>query len=302
MIHFDQGNTLHLLLGNLFDYAGMFPPAARSFEGALQETCSLAGTLKRPWMVASDIVLDTEHAHRLRGVNLGAYSARNPFRVCVLATEDSERVRDEATQLLKKEPPVTISSLEVKTSPQSLGETLEQYGSFCASHGILLCVEPNLSVDGWRDDLRATIKTLRAAPFRPALKCRLTGPTGISPERFAAAIIAANEGGVPLKVTGGLHHPIVEPERYPFPMGFLNVSVGVMLHRCLGEKMSAKTLEAILINQDAKAFSFGERLGFKDLSISIKELGTAKASGHFSIGSCSLHEPDEDLSRIFPSV
>jgi hypothetical protein len=66
--------------------------------------------------------------------------------------------------------------------------------------------------------------------------------------------------------------------------------------------MSAKTLEAILINQDAKAFSFGERLGFKDLSISIKELGTAKASGHFSIGSCSLHEPDEDLSRIFPSV
>lgn len=302
MIHFDQGNSLHLLLANLFDYAGMFPPAARSFEAALQETCSLAGALNRPWMVASDIVLDTEHAHKLRGVNLGAYSARNPFRVCVLATEDSERVREEATQLLKKEPPVTISSFEIKTSPSSLGETLEQYGSFCASRDILLCLEPNLSVDGWRDDLTATINTLRSSPFHPGLKCRLTGPTGISAERFAAAIIGANEGGIPLKVTGGLHHPIVEPTRYPFPMGFLNVSVGVMLHRCLGDKISAKALEEILTNQDARAFSFGERLGFKDLSVSINELGTAKAKNHFSVGSCSLHEPDEDLSRIFPSV
>jgi|LauGreDrversion4_2_1035121.scaffolds.fasta_scaffold25433_2 hypothetical protein len=301
MIHFDQGNSLHLLLANLFDYAGMFPPAARSFEAALRESCSLGGTLNRPWMVASDIVLDTEHAHKLRGVNLGAYSARNPFRVCVLATEDPERVREEAVQLLRKEPPVTISSLEIKVSPNTLTETLEQYGPFCASHGILLCVEPNLSVDGWRDDLAATISALRSPLFHPALKCRLTGPTGISADRFAAAIIAANDGGVPLKVTGGLHHPIVEPERYPFPMGFLNVSVGVLLHRCLKDKVSAKLLEEILTNQDAKAFSFGERLGFKDVTISLKELETAKAMGHFSIGSCSLHEPDEDLSRIFPS-
>lgn len=299
MIYFDQGNSLHHLLANLFDYAGMFPPAARSFEAALQETCSLAGTLTRPWMVASDIVLDTEHAHKLRGVNLGAYSARNPFRVCVLATEDSERVREEATQLLKKEPPITITSIEIKTSPNSLSETIEQYGSFCASHGILLCVEPNLSVDGWRDDLSGTIRALRASSCHPALKCRLTGPTGISADRFAAAIIAANEGGVPLKVTGGLHHPIVEPERYPFPMGFLNVSVGVMLHRCLGAQLSAKQLEEILTNQHAKAFIFGEQLGYKELRISLAELQRAKGGGHFTIGSCSLHEPDEDLSRLF---
>jgi hypothetical protein len=299
MIHFDQGNSLHLLLANLFDYAGMFPPAALSFETALHETCSLAGTLTRPWMIASDIVLDTEHAHKLCGVNLGAYSARSPFRVCVLATEDSERVREDATSLLRKAPPVIISSIEIKTSIDSLYETLEQYGPFCASHGVLLCVEPNLSVDGWRDDLTAAINALRASPFHPALKCRLTGPTGISAERFTEAIIAANEGGVPLKVTGGLHHPIVEPVRYPFPMGFLNVSVAVMLHRCLGAQLSAKQLEEILTNQDAKAFTFGEQLGYRELRISLAELQRAKRGGHFTIGSCSLHEPDEDLSRVF---
>ena len=295
----DQGNSLHILLASLFDYAGMFPPASRSFEAALKETSSLENKLSRPWMVASDIVLDTEHAHKLRGVNLGQYSARNPFRVCVLATEDSQRVLDEVSHLLRKEPSVVVTSIEVKASPDAMTETLEQYGSFCSAHGILLCVEPNLSQETWREDLTATVAALKTSPIRPALKCRLTGPTGIGAERFAAAIIAANECGVPLKVTGGLHHPIVEPERYPFPMGFLNVSVGVMLHRHLGKRVSPKTLEEILTNQDPKAFSFGEQLGYKELRISLADLQRAKSKGHFTIGSCSLHEPDEDLSRVF---
>jgi hypothetical protein len=250
-------------------------------------------------MIASDIVLDTEHAHKLRGVNLGAYGSRNPFRVCLLATEDSQRVIDGASHLLRKEPPVVVTSIEVKASPDAINETLEQYGLFCSSHTVLLCVEPNLSVETWREDLNATMMALKRSPLHPALKCRLTGPTGISVERFAAAIIVANEGGVPLKVTGGLHHPIVEPGRYPFPMGFLNVTVGVMLSRHLGKQVSSNTLEEILSNQDPKAFTFGGELGYKELRISVADLEEAKNRAHFTIGSCSLHEPDEDLSRVF---
>lgn len=295
---YHQGNSLHVLLAKLFDYAGMFPPASRPFEAALKETSSLESTLSRPWMVASDIVLDTEHAHKLRGVNLGEYATRNPFRVCVLATEDSQRVLDEVTHLLRKEPAVVVTSIEVKASPDAVAETLEQYGGFCSSHDILLCVEPNLSVDTWREDLNATVAALKTSSLHPALKCRLTGPTGIGAERFATAIIAANESRVPLKVTGGLHHPIVEPDRYPFPMGFLNASVGVMLHRHLEKRVSPKTLQEILTNQDPKAFTFGEELGYKELRISVADLQEARNRGHFTIGSCSLHEPDEDLSRV----
>ncbi len=291
---YHHGNSLHVLLAKLFDYSGMFPPASRSFDAALKETTALENTLSRPWMVASDIVLDTEHAHKLRGVNLGEYATRNPFCVCILATEDSQRVLDDVSHLLRKEPPVVATSIEVKASPETIAETVEQYGAFWSSHGILLCVEPNLSVVTWRDELNASVAALKASPIRPALKCRLTGPTGISAERFAAAIIAANESGVPLKVTGGLHHPIVEPGRYPFPMGFLNVSVGVMLHRHLGKQVSHK----VLTNQDPKALTFGEQLGYKELRISLADLQRAKSKGHFTIGSCSLHEPDEDLSRV----
>ncbi|MEY4669115.1 MAG: hypothetical protein RL518_1814 [Pseudomonadota bacterium] len=299
---FNQHNSLHIILSRLFDYAGMFPPAARSFEAALQESSSFERTLTRPWMVASDIVLDTEHVHKLQGVNVGAYAARNPFRVCMLATEDPERVVEEATQLLGKEPPIVITSLEVKTLPGALAETLGHYEPFCASHGILLCIEPNLSGDTWREELAATITFLAQCPLHPALKCRLTGPTAITAERFAAASIAANDSGVPLKVTGGLHHPIVEPDRYPFPMGFLNVGVGVLLHRHLGRRVSPELLTEIFTNQDPKAFTFGSQLAYKDMSISIADLQESKARSHFTIGSCSLHEPDMDLSRLFPAA
>jgi hypothetical protein len=227
------------------------------------------------------------------------YAARTPFRVCLLATDDPDRVIHEATHLLRKEPTIEITSLEIKTSPELLDETLEQYGTFASSHGILLCLEPNLSHDEWREALHTTIDTLRRTPIRPALKCRLTGPTGISSDRFAAAITAANEHGIPLKVTGGLHHPIVEPDRYPFPMGFLNVSVAVMLHRQLGDTISDSMLEEILTNKDPRAFTFDEYLGYKDLRISISELRSVKERSHFTIGSCSIHEPDADLSRLF---
>ncbi|MEN9845542.1 MAG: hypothetical protein RIS36_689 [Pseudomonadota bacterium] len=298
----DQENSLHILLASIFDYAGMFPPVSRPFEAAIKEACSLKDTLFRPWMVASDIVLDTEHAHKLRGVNLGEYTTRNPFRVCIIATEDSQRVLDEVSHLVRKEPPVVVSSIEVRASPEEITDILEQYGAFCSLHDILLCVEPNLSVNTWQDALNAAVTGLKASPYPTALKCRLTGPNGIGTGRFTAAIISANESGVPLKVTGGLHHPIVEPERYPFPMGFLNVSVGVMLHRHLGKRISSKTLEEILINQDPKAFTFGDQLGYKELIISLNNLLRAKSKGHFTIGSCSLHEPDADLSRLFGVV
>lgn len=294
-------DSLRVLLTNLFDYAGMFPPASRSFEAALQESSSFPTTLARPWMVSSDIVLDTEHAHKLLGVNLGMYAARTPFRVCLLATEDPDRVMHEAMGLLRREPKIEITSLEVKTSPELLDETLEQYGAFASSHDITLCLEPNLSHEEWREALRTTVDALRISPIRPTLKCRLTGPTGIASDRFAAAITAANEHGIPLKVTGGLHHPIVEPDRYPFPMGFLNVSVAVMLHRHLGDQLSAAALEKILTNQDPRAFTFGEYLGFRDFKISVSELRAVKERGHFAIGSCSIHEPDRDLSRLFPA-
>lgn len=295
----ESNNTLRIILDRIFDYAGMFPPASRSFESALQESSSFRSTLKRPWMVASDLVLDTEHAHKLVGVNLGVYNFTYPVRVCLLATEDPESVISTALELGRKEPKIEISSLETKASPAAIAETLEHYGRFLSSGSTSLGVEPNLAGDDWENTLASTVQALRASPLRPALKCRLTGSTGITPDRFASALIAATDAGVPLKVTGGLHHPIVERERYGFPMGFLNVACAVMLRRVLGTRVSHAALLELLTNEDPATFEFGDTLHFKKLTLSAAELRHAKGSASFTIGSCSLHEPDQDLTRLF---
>lgn len=292
-------HTLRILLDKLFDYAGMFPPASRSFEAALKESSSFSTTLKRPWMVASDIVLDTEHAHKLLGVNLGVYPFEYPLKVCLLATEDPTSVISTAIELRRKEPQVEISSLEAKVSPEAMPEALEHYLPFTSTTGTPIALEPNLSGDDWEDTLKRSIGALKASSLRPALKCRLTGPTGISPERFAAAILAVSDAGVPLKVTGGLHHPIVERERYGFPMGFLNVASAVMFRRALGTRLSHTSLVELLTSDDAHAFTFSDVLQYKKISISAAELRHCKGIAHFTIGSCSLHEPDHDLSRLF---
>lgn len=292
-------SALRIILERLFDYAGMFPPASRSFEMALAESGSFGSTLKRPWMVGSDLVLDTEHARKLVAVNLGIYSFKHPVRVCLLATEDSESVISTALELGRKEPKVQISALETKASPEAIPETIDYYRSFISSSGPLLGVEPNLSGEDWESVLHNSVEALAASPLRPAMKCRLTGQTGISAERFASAIIATTDAGLPLKVTGGLHHPIVERERYGFPMGFLNVACGVMFRRALGTRVSRARLVELLTNADPTALELGDYLRFKKLTISSAELRLAKEMAPFAIGSCSLHEPDHDLSRLF---
>ena len=294
-----SSNTLRILLDQIFDYAGMFPPASRPFEAALKESSLFNSSLKRPWMVASDLVLDTEHAHKLAGVNRGIYNFPHPLRVCLLATEDPESVISTAAELTRKEPKVTISSLEAKASPQAIPETLEHYASFIAATGTSLALEPNLSGEDWNDVLKLSISALRASSQRPSLKSRLTGPTGISADRLASVIIATADAGLPLKVTGGLHHPIVEQARYGFPMGFLNVASAVMLRRALGERFSFTSIVELLTNEDAHAFEFGNTLQFKKFNISAAELRHSKSLAPFTIGSCSLNEPDQDLSRLF---
>ena len=82
-------------------------------------------------------------------------------------------------------------------------------------------------------------------------------------------------------------------------MGFLNFASAVMLRRTLGTRISHTILVELLTNDDARAFEFRDSLQFKSLKISAAELRHAKGLAHCTIGSCSLHEPDQDLSRLF---
>lgn len=296
-------DTLTLITTRLFDYAGMFPPAGRSFEDALRESASFPTTLKRPWMLGSDIVLDVEHAEKLLTLNLRSFGITRNLSLCLLATDTPQRCLDIATKLLSKRREdglsVTISSLEAKASMEGLPTIIEHLLPFTQRHSALLALEPDLSTPSWRSALDTTIAAIQGRGI--ALKCRCTGPTGIGPERLARAIVCACDNKLGLKVTGGLHHPIVEPARYNNRFGFLNLATAVALRRARGEQLSEATITSLLVNQEYTALTVGETLGYSDVSASYEEVSQAVKSASFAIGSCSLHEPDADISRLAQS-
>jgi hypothetical protein len=221
--------------------------------------------------------------------------------VCVLATEPVANVITSATTLANTTSGGTsfiIASIEAKGSLETLDTLLAELAPFAQTLNALLAIEFDLSTARWREIMSEGIARIHSSPYRVALKCRATGPTGIGPKRLTAAICLTSDAGLPLKVTGGFHHPIVEPSQHSYPMGFLNLAAAVMFRRVLGRAASEEILSELLTNQLISELTCENGVHFRSLHISHKELAEAKAMAHFSIGSCSLHEPDEDLTRL----
>ena len=297
--------NLAVILERLFDYAGMFPPASLSFEAALAESARFPQTLKRPSIMGADLVLDVTNACNLVGRDLARHSAfTRAISICLLASEDHGRAVSLAEELPAStkgfQSPISVSSIEAKVQPGSGQSTVEGILKTLADRPILLALEPDLSSVDWLDSLHEALEAARSAKGRVALKCRATGPTGIGPARLARALSLAADAGLPFKVTGGFHHPIVEPGIHSYPMGFLNLAAAVLFRRIFGEGLSAERIADMLTNSLITNFSFARGLAYEDLHLDPVQLRHAKASAPFSIGSCSLTEPDQDLARLLP--
>lgn len=308
-------STLELLVDRLFDHSGTFPPASRSLEDALKDAAAFKTDLKRPWMVGTDLVLELKNLQALHTVDLRVFGFAEGRTVSLAvlwaAGSEAELRQDLRWAGLSRRPDAVrlqVSSIECKVSSE-LSADLNKFSGFLSkvrvaigeSSSTLLAIEPDLSGSDWKEALANTILALKAAPNMPpvALKCRCTGPTAVDGEKLAAAIATVCDSKLPFKVTGGLHHPIVERERYKNDLGFLNLAVAVMARRVLGERVTEKILINTLTNDRSDYFDFNGALKFGDLTIEYAELQQAKQLAHFSIGSCSLSEPDDDLNRLY---
>ncbi len=59
------GSVVKQLLGGLFDYTGMFPPAGLDLEAALRCTAAFPRSLGRPYLVGSEAVLPADRLDAL---------------------------------------------------------------------------------------------------------------------------------------------------------------------------------------------------------------------------------------------
>ncbi len=305
MVEYNSSNHLHKLIYKRFDYAGMFPPAALSLDNMLAEASGHATSLSHPWLIGTNLVLDTSNAKRLAHHNLLALPFTSPLTVAVLVTDgvesaiDAAKALDQARSTLR----FRVTSLEAKISPANITEVVKDLTSYTERTGATIALEPDLSTTDWREVLQETVRAISDSPLarQLALKCRCTGPTGIGADKLAVAIASAADARLGFKVTGGFHHPIVEPAVHAYPMGFLNLTSAVYLRRALGPAISESALAELLINSSVTQFSFSEGLACAAASISAQQLDAAIQLAQFSIGSCSIHEPDQDLVRLLAS-
>ncbi|MGB1696826.1 MAG: hypothetical protein ACPHK8_00330 [Thermoplasmatota archaeon] len=284
------------LLRGIFDYAGMFPPAALSFEEALEESARFGG-LDRPFLVGGDMVLMLPEAAKLTPEALkAAQYPRHELLLCLVGIHKGNL--REAIDFAKEDHGIVrVTAIEAATD---LSEDWVSERDELARHGISLYVEPRITDADWPAQEAAVwafVDRLNEGG-RVGLKVRAAGPTALRAATFARIIGEVNARGIPFKATQGLHHPIPE-ERYGNEFGFLGLAMALRLDYALGLS-EAERLDIMLSDEPAD-FVLYDGFGFKAKRAMAQRVTQAMQAVPFSIGSCSLSEPDGDLTRLFDS-
>lgn len=284
------------LLRGLFDYAGMFPPAALSFEGAL-ETSARFGGLYRPFLVNGDMVLTLEEAQKLTPDALKEASyPRHELKLCLVGI-NKDNLQQAIAFASEERGIVQVVAIEAATD---LTEDWTVERDQLAQLGVAFYVEPRVTNADWPSreaEIWNFVDRLNEGGS-VGLKVRAAGPTALSAATFARIIGEVNARNIPFKATQGLHHPIPEP-RYGNEFGFLGLTMALRLDHALG-LTEAERLE-ILLSDEPADFVLYDGFGFKLKRAMAQRVTQAMQAVPFGIGSCSLDEPDQDLTRLFDS-
>lgn len=302
--------TLKAIVDRLFDYSGMFPPEGKSFEAALLDSSQFHKTLKNPRLVNSDIVLGWKYFTQVNDrilVDNGFQGRTSTVNFAVLGNaNDFAEIKSEISALtaFNATPFKTLNlralSYEIKAEVPFISDPrIKDLLLQAASKEIQVALEPDLSKENWKESLAEIIEYINSTNKLFSLKIRGTGPTAIGNDKIATAICAAADNKIHLKATGGMHHPIIEPDRYQNNLGFLNIVVALILRRWLGSSIPESDIISCLNVSDANDFTFDDKLQWDRFAISEDEIKQIKSQFRFTIGSCSLKEPDDDLVRLY---
>jgi hypothetical protein len=288
------------LLGEIIDYAGLFPPASLDLPEALAAygahlECGDAALLGR-------FVLPAARLDELAPWLDGPWHAGRPLRLSLLVAPDGIATM---AAFLRSTPAVRASGLEVRQPADvTSGPWLAQLVADLAGASLIemdVYVELN---DGTDADQLAALGELqgRHRLRRLGAKLRCGGVTAdlVPPiARIAAAITGARDHHVPLKFTAGLHHPVRDMDRTEgVPMhGFLNVYGAALLAHTDG--LPAEALEPVLDDEDPRSFRLdADGFGWRERSVDAVRIVALRRDFLGGYGSCSFDEPVADLRSL----
>ena len=291
--------SVRILLNEIIDYAGLFPPSQVSMPDAV-----LAYTTYRHsnygWMLGR-FVLPVSRLDEFYecAEEFLPKKAEQAWRLSVLAGEDlNATVR-------------TINEFNRKHSDRAVCDVLEVKAATVSKIENTITLLPKAIIPYFEIatsgrtfvDLVATLGIKRQrAKIRTGGVTREDFPDTREIIRFVRTCMAAN---VPFKATAGLHHPIrcFKPLTYApdAPQGtmhgFLNM---LMMTGFARESFRVSLLEEILEEEFEEVFDFNEggvawRGGH---FLTLAHLNLLRVRGMHSFGSCSFDEPVADLKEM----
>jgi hypothetical protein len=293
-------SSIHILLRNSIDYAGLFPPAGLDMDAAVDNyhryrAGAAAWALGRFILPASRLAQFEAAA----GDRLSGTSAGQPWLLSVLAGTDLAgelKQVAEFNQRHAKSRAARIDAVEAKaTSPEAVQETM---------HLMPRDLQAYIEIPVDRDPaglLAAIGQTGGRAKVRTGGVTRDGFPTTSDLLRFLQSCKGAR---VPFKATAGLHHPLraeypltYEPDSLTGTMfGFLNLFLAAAF---LAEGLDESNATRVLEEKSPVAFEFGQRgVSWQSHRVGPAALARARQDVIVSFGSCSFTEPIEELQAL----
>lgn len=290
--------STRILLSEIIDYAGLFPPSKLSMPEAVINYAAYKNS-NYNWMLGRFVVPVSRLDEFLESANeFISQNADGGWKLSALASEDIyDTFRKIEDFNAENSPKAICDAIEIKADTPSLIETVAE--SLPPNIKAYFEISPD-------NNLAEMISAL--AINRQRAKIR-TG--GITPEafpptkaiiRFIRTCLAAN---VPFKATAGLHHPVrcLKPLTYEAnaPEGIMNGFLNLFLATGFARGgFKPNLLEEILEDESAENFRSDESSVHwrEDYFLSNSQLKVLRERNIISFGSCSFEEPIEDLQNL----
>ncbi|MDA1028736.1 MAG: hypothetical protein O3B41_06755 [Bacteroidetes bacterium] len=312
-------SSVKTLLNGLFDYAGLFPPAALPLEAAWQEYLGHRSSADA-WMMGP-FVVPIGRLNEL-AVLLNKTPKQGPFSFDVLpriaSTVDSlpviltEDLNQCAEFVRNQGGRAAIDAFEFRFPAQTFSDASLAVQTVAAvSHVFEASEFGTASVFGeivrsasFSDQVPLFFMALASSTFRQKIfgkiRCGGMDPTDFpTVDELACFIHTAIQMRYPFKATAGLHHPIrhICANQKDLMHGFINVLFATTLGRV--HELKVHEISKILDDQNSDSFVFTPSgIFWKDLSASNTDFIADRRSLSLSIGSCSLNEPRADLLNL----
>jgi hypothetical protein len=298
----NTADAISVLLRDLIDYAGLFPPASLAMDAAVANYQTYSQS-ESNWMLGRFILPVArlnEFEEAFAGLPASTPSSLN-WRLSALLGADPETDIARICEFNARNGDSCSSGAAVIDSVEAKAATPAEIAR------LSVLIPPDL-VTYFEIPLATCSECVAAvAACGRRAKVRTGGET---PDKFpsAGALVEFMQlcaaAGVPFKATAGLHHPLRSVHRLTYQAdgpsetmhGFLNVFLGAMFLQETGDPWLARQL---MEEQSRQAFHFDvDGVRWRDYRIGRKEIANARKSFAISFGSCSFTEPIEDLRSL----